>query len=860
MAKKKAIKLAAASAVAASAFVAAAPAQTDAASNVATEVSKAVTQMKKAYHTYSDVTATGDFADIKVVYKEYNAAKAAYSSAKALVSSSKDAAKDAYLAQLDSTYAEYIAKRVVTYIDAYNYATTLADKQADLEAALVAKDWDGAEELYHAISYELKTRTVILDRVYGKSTRELLRASFKADAQAARDSIAYEVTVKIALDKAAELVEAGKLVEAKAQLDKAAENAAEIDKDADFGKALVAEQATVKAAYEAKLTPAVESVTALNGTELVVTFNKAVNEADAETPANYKLNGVAIGTPVLSEDGKTVTISTSTAINVTNQTLEISPISTKADVEKKTTKYVTLFSYKDTVAPTVAKVEAKDGKAVVTFAEGLANNPGVSVNGVTHTNYTVSGKTLTINGLTNDKTYSVEIVGAKDLAQNIANPISLNFTVSKPDVVLPQAVTTSVKENLVSLTFVNALSSSNTATVVFADGKALNTTGLVLNGTASEGVTYSEDKKTVTLDAQSLGVLGSLNFLTTSVNVTWSGLATPAKSTVTLNSDKTAASLVSSQTTAAGKLVLEFNEEVQDLASLALKVLSIDDIYQSSPQTWSGLDVNYAVDAKGNAIKNKLEVTLPSTVKVGTKYSVEVPASVQDKYNNTTAKFTVSVVKPESDNTYKAGEVITVGKSVSGNVIKLTFAGTKEDKGVTTSATTLSNYKLGGKELPVGTVVRYVDDKNNVEIVLPAGSIATTGDYVLELANIADAAGNTLVPAGTKQTVTLTENVAPVLGSLAVKSSSELVVTFSEAVQHSDITGVTGYTADKLDGVTVKVNGATVTASSVLTASQLTISGLNLKVTDAVTVEFKNAEIFDASANKNQLKDGVVTK
>ncbi|WP_197198989.1 hypothetical protein [Cytobacillus firmus] len=54
MAKKKAIKLAAASAVAASAFVAAAPAQTDAASNVAVEVSKAVTQMKKAYHTYSD--------------------------------------------------------------------------------------------------------------------------------------------------------------------------------------------------------------------------------------------------------------------------------------------------------------------------------------------------------------------------------------------------------------------------------------------------------------------------------------------------------------------------------------------------------------------------------------------------------------------------------------------------------------------------------------------------------------------------------------------------------------------------------------------------------------------------------------
>ncbi|GAE48303.1 S-layer protein precursor [Mesobacillus boroniphilus JCM 21738] len=221
--KKKAFKVATASAIAASAFVAAAPAQTDAASNVAVEVSKAVTQMKKAYHTYSDITASGEFQDLTVVYKEYNAAKVAYNNAKALVKQAGGSMQAAYEAQLDVTYNDYIAKRVITYIDAYNYAVTLDAKRESLEAALTAKNWDAAEKLYHEISYELKTRTVILDRVYGKTTRELLRGEFKADAQDARDSIAVEVTVKMALDVAAKELAEKDLSAAKAALDKAAE-------------------------------------------------------------------------------------------------------------------------------------------------------------------------------------------------------------------------------------------------------------------------------------------------------------------------------------------------------------------------------------------------------------------------------------------------------------------------------------------------------------------------------------------------------------------------------------------------------------------------------------------------------------
>ncbi|GAB6891193.1 hypothetical protein [Geobacillus stearothermophilus] len=90
MDKKKAVKLATASAVAASAFVAANPHASQAATDVATVVSQAKAQMKEAYYTYSHtVTETGQFPDIKDVYAAYNKAKQAYANAVAVVKQSR---------------------------------------------------------------------------------------------------------------------------------------------------------------------------------------------------------------------------------------------------------------------------------------------------------------------------------------------------------------------------------------------------------------------------------------------------------------------------------------------------------------------------------------------------------------------------------------------------------------------------------------------------------------------------------------------------------------------------------------------------------------------------------------------------
>lgn len=714
---------------------------------------------------------------------------------------------------------------------------------------------DGKEEVKQATINEL--REIIVGLELQRSNEGLLKLVLDYSATLDKVQTNYINEVVVLVEKAT----------TKAQIAIAKEKYNDLMtmKDEALKTALKADLGVKLASKELELADAqVESVEALNGKELLITFNKALDKADAELPAKYLLNGTEIvGTPVLSKDGKSVIITTTDIIDCKDAALVVEPIKTAADTNKTTVRYAGLLTYSDTVAPQVAKVEAVGGEAVITFAEALNGKPGVSVNGVDYSNISVSGKTLTITGLENGKNYSVEIAGAKDYAGNVANPINLNFTVAKPDAATPQAVTTTVKENKVTLTFANALSSgSDAATVKFGTGSSIS-----LDGTTTQtGVVYSADKKTVVLDAQALGVLNGLSFINTTIEISDAGLTNTVKVSTTLKSDKTAAKLVSAKTTAEGNLLLTFDEEVKlpvnasSENKIDLKVTAKDGIYQSNPIEWNGLTVVYAKDTKGNDIKNTLAVDVNAKTEVGVDYTVEVPAGIKDVYDNLSTKLSVSVVKPATDNTVKPSAKIEVAIDLSkANVIKLTFAETKDDKGVTAEALNVANYTLGGKALPSGTIIRYVDDKNNVEIILPEGSIRTSGDYIFTMKNIKDAANNTLVVGQETQVIKLVENSAPVATGITINSSAEAVITFSENIKHKDIVGGTV----NVDGVIVKVNGKEVAVtikSTDIANNTLKIAGLELKTSDTISVEFKNAEIFDVSAAENQIKDSVFTK
>lgn len=606
------------------------------------------------------------------------------------------------------------------------------------------------------------------------------------------------------------------------------------------------------------------SADAINSKELVVRFSKEVDES--KVASSVKLTGkdgeVTFTLNQKSVDGKTFTLTSNKAINIENGTIIIEPIATKEDANKLTDKYVAVFNYKDIVAPKIVNVEGKDGKALITFNEEIAQGTTVSVNAQNHSNISISGKVLTINGLQNENTYSLQIVGAKDLSGNIANPINTTVTVKKTGEALKQEVAVKVSENKLTLEFVNPLSASNVAGIIFTNGKKYSSTALSLNGEATKesGIIYSEDKKTVSIDTQKIGVLGTLNFLNTDIVVSGAGLEKDYIKSVQLSSDKTAPKLVNSETNAGGDLTLTYNEEVvlpKD-KKISLKVTHIDGIYQSKAIQWSNVNVDYAKDKGGNDIINKLVIKLENNLEVNKNYTVEIPAGINDIYTNATEAIAISVIKPKSDTSVTPDAKITVDANVNKNIINLKFSNIATNKGLTDTAKDPLNYKLGGYDLPVGTQVRFIDNRFNVQIILPEDSIITNGSYVLSIKNIKDEIGNTLKSGQERKVVELVENVAPRVESLTIASSETAIVTFSESVISED--------RDKnvvISGVAVDVNGKTksdVTLKLSDDEKSLTVDGLSLQTGDVLTVKFIGAEIFDKSENKNQLKDFIIIK
>ena len=311
--KKKGMLLAA---VAASAFVAVAPLQTHAATDVFTTVDKAVMQMQKAYHTYSDVTANGQFADIKAVYKQYNAAKAAYTNAKTVVKKSGGKDKEVELSKLDGNYKTYLTERVVPYIDAYNYVEQYVKPlKVGLEEAKADKDLSGVEENYHGISYQLKDRTAIIYRVYGKTTRDLFKVK-KDEAQTLRDEFINDVTVSMKTEEAQMAIEAGNLDAAKAAVDQINMYLPYITDT--FKDVLQPKAMETVAAYKATQPPVVEKVNAINGT-LTVTLDKEVTEVPSELVVFQNEKALDLAADAVKIDGNTLVITVPTVERTTEK-------------------------------------------------------------------------------------------------------------------------------------------------------------------------------------------------------------------------------------------------------------------------------------------------------------------------------------------------------------------------------------------------------------------------------------------------------------------------------------------------------------------------------------------------------------
>ncbi|WP_071393455.1 S-layer homology domain-containing protein [Bacillus tuaregi] len=613
-----------------------------------------------------------------------------------------------------------------------------------------------------------------------------------------------------------------------------------------------------------EVTPAVESVKALNAKQIKVEFNTALakdtTKAQLETAFSLEGKEIVADTTELSEDRKTV-IYTLTNTEVDNAILTIQPLNTELTDEDnepiQTEKYVSLLSYDDVVAPSVTETTFDNyneagttADATISFDEALSTVGTVSINGVeVEMDFEAGANSVKLEALEVGKTYTVDIVGAKDMAApaNKAEHLTLSFTVSEKEVdsTIP-TVSTSTNGNKLALTFSEEVSK----------GK------VTIGGVEVEaGDLTSTDDKTFVIDVQKANegafFANNKNFFTAEVVVTGftdgENEMEDVKFNSTFTADNTAATLAGATALENGKLVLEFNEEVQESTIEELTVKTIDGIYQSV----NTLEVTSALHpvVNGEKVLNKLELTLDEETQlvVGKKYVMEVAKeTVSDKYDNTNDDaISFNVVRPAAAGA-EAGEVITTTITEDKNVIDIVFANTDKD-GMSDSVLDAANYTIGGKVLPANTDIKFVDNKNKVRITLPEAFVTVNGEFTFVASNLTDAFGNTLAKNANKAELSLTENVAPTATGLTVNGSNEVVVSFSEAILSNDLDA----DEKEFEGITVKVNGTSVTADMKAEAGNLVI-GLDdaITLTDKVTVEFDNAELTDA--NDNQVKNVIV--
>ena len=144
----------------------------------------------------------------------------------------------------------------------------------------------------------------------------------------------------------------------------------------------------------------VVEVEGINPTQVRVKFSTKLDSTDATTKSPYKvsISGVTFtGTPVLSADGKELTLTASAAINVKNAALVVEPIRIQQNPAIKTEKHTMSFSHGD---PEESLVKFTDGETAV-VEQGSTLALDVKLENTTDANISVAAGDVT--GLMIDK-------------------------------------------------------------------------------------------------------------------------------------------------------------------------------------------------------------------------------------------------------------------------------------------------------------------------------------------------------------------------------------------------------------------------------------------------------------------------
>ncbi|WP_144697719.1 hypothetical protein [Fictibacillus phosphorivorans] len=864
MANKRVFKVATASAVAASALVAAVPAS--AASVTYEQAEKQVNVAREAANgLHAEYTKNADYktkVDIKKANDELNRAKAK-------IAALSDAKQKAYLSSRIQGTIDTVA-RANAYNNAVRVGTEIlpAAHQAVVKAADVASLKEGNVVLAEKIKQAKET----FPKVYGKEIQAKFASLYlTADLEADRKDGHYAAITADRVAEGLKLIAAGKVEEAEVQYKNAEASFKAVKGLATIKEIIAADWTELGKKIEAAKTPKVESVSAINAKTIVVKFNSELTAdntvvGDASEVAKYTLDGTLATTAVLGSDKKTVTLTFAGGVEGTDQVLVVNPVvTTKKDKDGNavsTEKYSKVLSYTDEVKPEVVGTSYENGKIVVSYSEAIGTKPTVvRVNGnpVAASDIAIASDAtkveITYAGLAASTTASLYVAGAKD-ASAAGNEMSLfNGTVITPaaDTAKPQITGVQVTgQNTAKVTLSEAINEATVAATL-QKGATQTAVSLVKDATDTTGKTYTltVDLNGVTAgDGIFAGTSTSESFTLYVAAGVMTDTSTPANANelfstnLTFVKDVTAPALVSSQTSAdSKKLEFKFNEDLTVAGSDAnIIIKNADGVRISAVDPETALKVGdnktYQVDTKAGDV----------VLDAGT-YTVTIPAGFfTDAYGNasTAVTSTFTVGAPTNNDTTKPTGAVTTADT---NVFQVVYS-----EEVTATALNLSNYKLDGASLPAGTEIYFTSTaKDTVKIVLPTGSInignQTTGaSAILNVSGVADKAGNVIATANTP--VVVKDNTAASVTNVQVLGT-DVYVTFNENIT------VPG-TTNALDAFKVTVNGTELLAADVSELAAVSGNAKQVKFTLTTAA----TPVVSVKAAQTVLKDanGVLVK
>lgn len=857
MANKRVFKLATASAVAASALVAAVPAS--AASVTYEQAEKQVNKAREAANgLHAEYTRDADY----VTQVDSKEARDELARAKAKIAALSSAKEKAYLSSRIQGTIDTVA-RANAYNNAVRAGGFLGDAVEEVNAALAngIEDLAAAQTAQEKLNLYYKVSQENFGKVYGKE----IQANFKKE-YITEDLVAFKANAYYGIATRSHLVEADKAIKAndvataEKYLGYAQASVAKVTVEG-LKTALTSSWTKLSADLEAIKVPKVESVSAINATKLQVTFNKEVAEGSAETPANYTFVGLkdALGNAVtvtgyeLQSDNKTVILTLSGAIaNDTTFVSTVSEISTKADANVKTAKYTSTMTFSDTVRPALKEVKyTAPGKAEVHFTEELSTVGTVKVYDglvdVTATVYPVAhaaGEShISLVGLVTSKQYKVVVTGAKDQSGNlISAPIEVMVQNGTTDTVAPTITSLSADGvGSVKVQFSEAIQAIAPATALTVKVDGYDTT-------ASTAQTF--DAKTNTMTITGLESAAATPIANGSVHsIVVSGyedlVGNDGQSlTKVLSFANTAASLQTTSVVKEGTdtfVVLTFDKNVTVDTSL-----DITGSYVTPESIYKTVDAAAIAELTDVTVVDNNKVKVKVTGKEAGNYSLALPINFVDNAGvkndkaisfNFTLGSSTDTTKPVVQNVYVPGEVMGAA-TVETNTVYVQYS-----REMSTTALNPNNYTVDGVAIFKDAV--FVGDKTLVKLTMKDNAVSVSGDRNFGISTAVTGANNVAIDS-TISIEPIVENVKPLLTAGKLVDGDTVELTFSEFIKDSTIatTDLEVY----IDGVKVTVanvaqSGAQqvddqkfeINLSTAVTPTQLASSTITVKAVGDVT-------------------------